>query len=121
MIRTLSASVGAKGGVNRNNDVITVQELLNGVSPDQGGPTPPLAVDGLCGPLTKKAIQSFQLQQFGWSGADGRVDPGHQTIARLNELSTAGAGIQPPFNLARENYTAFRDFSCTTLVNKGKS
>lgn len=38
------------------------------------------------GPKTNGAIQSFQLKHFGWSGADGRVDPGRQTLAKLNEL-----------------------------------
>jgi hypothetical protein len=43
-------------------------------------------VDGKCGTKTKKAIQLFQLHHFGWSGADGRVDPGQQTLAKLNEF-----------------------------------
>ena len=120
MARTISASVGAMGGINRANDVITVQELLNGVTPAQGGPAPSLAVDGICGPLTKKAIQAFQLEHFGWKGADGRVDPGQQTLAKLNELSTGGPpGVPPAFDLPTENLTARRDFSCATLVRKG--
>lgn len=90
MARTISASVGRMGGVNRRPDVETVQELLNRVPPGRGGPAPPLDVDGLCGPLTIRAIQEFQLHHFGWSGADGRVDPGRRTIRKLNEFDTLG-------------------------------
>jgi len=38
---------------------------------------------------TQSAIQAFQVHQFGWTLADGRVDPGKSTLARLNEKSTA--------------------------------
>lgn len=84
MARTISASVGRLGS-NRYDDVVTVQELLNQVPPEDGGPQPKLEVDGLCGPKTTRAIQLFQRHHFGWSGTDGRVDPEHQTLARLNE------------------------------------
>lgn len=80
------------GGANRRPDVATVQELLNRVSPSRGGPAPPLDVDGLCGPLTIRAIQEFQLHHFGWSGADGRVDPGRRTIRKLNEFDRLEVG-----------------------------
>jgi len=73
------------GGVNRPPDVRNVQELLNQVPPSDGGPATPLEVDGICGPKTIRAIQMFQLHHFGWSGADGRVDPDGPTLAKLNE------------------------------------
>lgn len=85
MSKTISASVGIRGR-NIAPDVKTIQELLNGVVPADGGPQPLLKVDGLCGPKTQKAIQEFQLRHFGWSGADGRVDPNGQTLAKLNEF-----------------------------------
>lgn len=84
MARTISGTVG-RSAANRHDDVVTVQELLNQVPTDEGGPEPQLKVDGLCGPKTKEAIQKFQLHHFGWKGADGRVDPGGQTLAKLNE------------------------------------
>ena len=84
--RTISASVGI-GGFNRYEDVVTVQELLNDVPLGEGGPQPKLDVDGISGPLTNKAIQTFQLRHFGWKGADGRVDPDNQTIAKLNSYA----------------------------------
>lgn len=84
MTREISASVGING-INHADDVVTVQKLLNNVPEMNGGPKVKLKIDGICGPKTKSAIQAFQLKHFGWSGADGRVDPGKQTLAKLNE------------------------------------
>lgn len=86
MPRQISASVGRMGGRNLPDDVRTVQELLNEVPATSGGPAPPLVPDSLCGPKTIGAIQTFQLHHFGFSGADGRVDPGGRTLAKLNEF-----------------------------------
>ena len=47
---------------------------------------PPLVPDGICGSKTIKAIQMFQLKHFGWSGADGLVEPDKITIAQINVL-----------------------------------
>lgn len=82
----ISASVG-RGGVNRTNDVRTIQAALNRLPPASGGPISPLAVDGICGPKTIDAIQKFQLHHFGWKGVDGRVDPDGPTLAKLNQLT----------------------------------
>lgn len=84
MARTISNSVGRMGGKNAPQDVVTVQQLLNQVPVGEGGPVPGLDVDGLCGTKTTTAIQKFQLKHFGWSGADGRVDPNGPTLAKLN-------------------------------------
>lgn len=81
----ISSPVGI-GGANLSPDVRTIQDALNRVSPADGGANPPLVVDGVCGSKTKNAIQQFQLKQFGWSGADGKINPGGQTITRLNEI-----------------------------------
>jgi hypothetical protein len=80
----IDRSVG-QAGANQANDVFNIQYGLDQVAPVDGGPSPQLKIDGLCGPKTIKAIHDFQLKQFGWSGADGRIDPGKQTIKRLNE------------------------------------
>jgi hypothetical protein len=80
------------GGKNMAQDVVNVQELLNMVPAAEGGPAPPLDVDGLCGPKTIAAIQKFQLAHFGWHGADGRVDPGGPTLAKLNEYESRSFG-----------------------------
>ena len=89
----ITASVGI-GGANLSADVRTIQQALNDVPANQGQPIPLLVVDGMCGPKTKNAIQQFQLKHFGWPGADGRVDPDKQTIAKLNEL-TGGSRARP--------------------------
>jgi len=86
MDRKILKRVG-EGGSNLHQDVVTVQELLNGVSPEQGGARPLLKVDGICGPKTKHGIQVFQLKHFGWKLADARVDPEGATLRKLNELS----------------------------------
>ncbi len=80
----LSAPVGAPPrSRNLSIDVFEVQRALNRFSPADGGPNPPLVVDGICGPKTIAAIRGFQLKKFGWSGADGVVDPGQQTERAL--------------------------------------
>jgi hypothetical protein len=72
---------------NLGTDVKTIQELLNRIVPDQGGPAPPLKVDGICGPKTQNAIQRFQLKHFGWPGADGRVDPTGPTLGKMDAVA----------------------------------
>ena len=99
--RNILASVGL-GGANLNNDVVTVQSMLNQVPTGSGGPLPPLDTDGKCGPLTVGAIRNFQFAQF--EGADGRVDVGQRTIERLQGFDQgAGTGWQqaaPPGGVA---------------------
>jgi hypothetical protein len=76
----ISASVGA-GGANTKRDTRTVQALLNGIGPLEGGPPEMLAVDGIVGPKTLAAIRNFQTAQAGI--VDGRVDPAGRTIKAL--------------------------------------
>jgi hypothetical protein len=82
----LREPVGLIGGSEGNvlSDVIVVQDALNRVTPQQGGPSPKLVVDGECGPLTIAAIKKFQIKQFGWS--DARIDPNKKTIKRLAQI-----------------------------------
>jgi len=109
-MRTISATVG-RASRNDLRDVVTVQELLNNVSPGEGGPAPKLVVDGLCGPKTQHAIQTFQLKHFGFSGADGRVEPGKQTLAKLNEINERQNPSLPPGGPAPKAQTLFTSFS----------
>lgn len=93
MARNILASVGL-GGANRSDDVVTIQSMLNSVPPGSGGPAPALATDGKCGPLTVAGIRKFQNTQFG--SADGRVDVGQRTLARLQTFDQgAGPGAVP--------------------------
>jgi peptidoglycan hydrolase-like protein with peptidoglycan-binding domain len=81
----ITRSVG-QGGVNAPADVSEIQRLLNAAPAAQGGATPPLSVDGICGGLTQAAILRFQKSQAP-AFADGRIDPGGPTLARLNALA----------------------------------
>ncbi len=81
-VAAITASVGA-GGANRHNDVVTVQQLLNDVTPPRGGPVPLLTVDGLCGPKTTAAIRNFQTKQQ-LPVVDSRADPDGPTMQALN-------------------------------------
>jgi hypothetical protein len=83
MAREISASVGVNGQ-NRDQDVRTVQELLNKVPPGSGGPIPLLKVDGLAWDKTKAAIKKFQREYLHFQWPDGRVDPGGKTLTALN-------------------------------------
>lgn len=85
---SIKASVGV-GGTNMPADVLVVQRLLNGVAPEDGGPSPPLAEDKLIGPLTNSAIKTFQGAQR-LAIVDSRVDPNGPTLKRLNEVSEPG-------------------------------
>jgi peptidoglycan hydrolase-like protein with peptidoglycan-binding domain len=82
---------GARG--NAPDDVRAIQRLLNKVEAQDGGSRAPgssgtLTVDGLCGPLTRKAIGAFQRKQFPDKSADGIVDPDQRTLYRLNQLAS---------------------------------
>jgi peptidoglycan hydrolase-like protein with peptidoglycan-binding domain len=85
----ISQPVG-QGPLARNlpDDVKTIQEGLNQVTVEGvvGGPMPFLTVDGIKGPKTQAAIINFQRFQVTEIHADGLVEPGKQTILRLNEI-----------------------------------
>lgn len=82
---TIHDSVG-RGGVNRPEDVRTVQELLNKhIQP----PMQALNVDGIAGPKTIAAIEEFQQRVVQMMHPDGRVDPGGRTITALSNVSSA--------------------------------
>lgn len=81
----IAGSVGI-GGQNRSADVVLVQQLLNiarSVSLSVGQSA--LKTDGIAGPLTIAAINKLQKAALGFS--DGRVDPGGQTLGRLNVMA----------------------------------
>ena len=81
--RTISASVG-RNGVNRYEDVLTIQQMLNVIPAYQGGPAAALVEDGKNGPNTMGAIEKFQ--RFIGIQPDGRVDPNGGTLAALNAV-----------------------------------
>lgn len=93
-------------GINAPNvfdDVFKIQHELDRIAPIDGGPSPPLAAAGKCGPKTNKAIRDFQMKHFGFQGADGRIDPGKKTIQKINELKNDN--IFPSLPLSFSNPT----------------
>lgn len=100
---TITASVG-QGGMNKANDVFNIQYGLDQVAPIDGGPTPPLKIDGICGPKTIAAIRAFQQKHFGWAGCDGRVDPGRQTIAKINEKRNRSTQPYLPMSMETDSW-----------------
>lgn len=87
---SIKGSVG-KGGKNATKDVIIVQRLLNKYSGKAGFSK--LSEDGQSGPKTVEAIKKFQTKVAGFKTADGRVDPGQNTIKALNTgKATASEG-----------------------------
>ncbi len=95
MARSISASVGL-GGVNRKDDSVTIQELLNKVPPDRGGPVPLLAVDGLPWQKTVAAIKNFQRASVAIKNPDGCVDPNGPTLKALNEIEDSQVAERLP-------------------------
>ena len=82
MINTIQFSVG-EGGRNRSQDVGVVQHLLNLTHNARGTPKKSIDVDGIAGPITIAAIREYQKRFC--KVVDGRVDPNHETISRLNQ------------------------------------
>ena len=91
---TISLSVGLRSP-NLPIDVTKIQNALNRISPDDGGPAVPLIPNGICDSKTVEVIQKFQLRHFGWSGADGIINPNGQTIAKINAVLSSPY-IKPP-------------------------
>lgn len=98
-IPSITAPVGV-GGANRLADVKTIQGLLNLMPTVAGGPLVQLVIDGLCGPKTNGAIRGFQQKQLGF--ADGRIDPGQQTLQKIIALLNA-----PSANSGIHTFTGF--------------
>ncbi len=95
--KTITASVG-RNASNIQDDVATIQTLLNHVPPESGGPATFLGASGETGTSnfddTLKAILSFQVFQEGLVG-DGRVDPRGATLSRLNTYDSSFSRIDP--------------------------
>lgn len=88
---SISGSVG-RGGLNRLEDVKTVQALLN-KSPAPGVAL--LVVDGVVGPKTIAAINEFQRRVVKCV-PDGRVDANGRTMKALNQFDTGGTAPGSP-------------------------
>lgn len=95
----ITASVGLNGK-NLPDDVRKIQEAMNKIPPSQGGPVVPLAVTGICDERTWQTIHAFQRHHFGWSSADGKVDPDYKTIVKINEIIGTNKSRDLPFLVA---------------------
>lgn len=93
-----------QGGANVYDDVFNIQYGLDQVAPIDGGPSPQLVIDGKCGPKTIGAIRDFQKKHFGWQGCDGRIDPGKQTLAKLNQLRNRNVFPTIPLSLNTDGW-----------------
>jgi outer membrane protein OmpA-like peptidoglycan-associated protein len=81
---SIQGSVGKKGK-NDKWDVMTMQTLLNKfIVPGCLPGLKPLVPDGACGNATIGAITAFQAGILEHKYPDGRIDPGGETLARLN-------------------------------------
>ena len=85
----ISGSVG-RGGINRSDDVTTVQNLLQPHMSALG--LAPLEIDGRFGDNTLKAIRLYQKRVMGRTNPDGRVDVDGATWRAL----TGGTIVTPP-------------------------
>ena len=90
--RPIGRSVGA-GGINAKADTFLVQQLLNSVPFEEGGPDLLLAEDGLIGPKTQAAINKFQKKVL--SSPDGRIDPDGPTIKALVGVIVDSPAVPP--------------------------
>lgn len=93
-MKKITASVGLKG-VNHKDDVRVVQQLLNLVPHEKGGPPVDLEADGICGRRTNGAIEKVQAKAWGWRKVTARVEPDGPTLALLNAYAPEPAQVEP--------------------------
>ena len=60
---------------------------------EDGGADPVLKVDGFNGPKTEAAIENFQVQRFGPTFVDVRVDPGKRSVLEMTKLLAAAMRV----------------------------
>ncbi|WP_412067924.1 M23 family metallopeptidase [Rubrivirga sp. IMCC43871] len=98
MALNLSASVGANGS-NKKTDVTALQKALQRASDLTLDPrVHPGPADGASGDGTEGAIARFQ-RRLGYARPDARIDPGGNTLRRLNALLAIGeADMSFPFS-----------------------
>lgn len=101
----ITGSVG-KSGLNHVRDVFTVQTLLND-NARKLSPLPMLPTDGIAGPRTIAAIETFQRRVVGMARPDGRVDRHGPTFQAL-----LGCGCDKP----QENYP-YRSATFSVIAN----
>ena len=94
----IQSAVGKQPALNSVRDQQTVQDLLNRISPENGGPQTPLFElinPNFVSRSLQEAIIRFQNQNVDPPKRDGRIDRVGQTIRKLNELATGAAPVPP--------------------------
>ncbi|BAP54430.1 hypothetical protein THII_0133 [Thioploca ingrica] len=81
VMNQISLPVGRKGFNNRE-EVLILQRLLN-THLAKLIPLSPLRLDGICGPKTIQAIETFQLRVVGMFPPSGQVEPKGKTLCYL--------------------------------------
>lgn len=98
---TISGSVGRGGALNKRQDVITIQTLIN-QNIHLLVPLRPLQINGVIGPITIAAIEEFQRRVVHMQRPDGRIDPQGQTLRKLdasqNSVTSPGSSSAPAAN-----------------------
>ena len=91
---TITQSVGRGGRAKRGSDVLKIQKLLN-----KADTKPKLVPDSSVGTKTIRAIERFQSSFM--KKPDGRIDPGGNSLRRLNAKAEA---TQQASGIRAENY-----------------
>jgi hypothetical protein len=132
MLRTISQPVGAKG-VNQQNDVKIIQELLNAARAKnpkfKAAGIDPVPENGVIDPKTIGAISVYQEKVMGWKGSavDGTVHPKRTTWKSLNGNVGSARGEQASGEVCAlpmiDGYVMYRqgDFKSTLLGSGGQN
>jgi len=98
-------------GVNRPEDVRTIQQLLNLVPHADGGPLQELDEDGICGRKTNGAIEKLQAGKWGWRRVTTKISPGDPTWQLLLTYDKSSPAVpavqQPPPDPPKQVSTSF--------------
>lgn len=85
-MRSITAPVG-RGSVNRNSDVMVVQQLLNYQAYDLA--VNPIRLDGQPSSELFEAIETFQDKVCHMRRPDGVIEPGKRTFKKLSRITIA--------------------------------
>ena len=117
----VQSAVGRQPALNSTRDQAVVQDLLNRIAADDGGPLTPLQEPiraNFVSSSLQAAIVRFQQQNVEPSKRDGRVDRVGQTIRKLNELATGTAPPTPTAPTAAKKQVSFHS---KPVAPQGKS
>ena len=91
----ISKSVGVDPAQNDPTDVSTIQQALNTVPLECGGPSAKLDTTGIIDADTIDAIKAFQDARYAQGKRDGRVNPRGRTLSDLSIYWDAATNTDP--------------------------